>query len=74
MLLEQFYGRILSFDEDAAPTYAKISAARQTGGRPIKQFDAMIAAIASSRGASVATPNTTDFEYCGIQLINPWIE
>mgnify|MGYP000283957954 len=32
----------------------------------------MIAAIARSWGASVATRNTKDFEGTGVELINPW--
>ncbi|SRR5581483_7518944 len=37
----------------------------EAAGRPISQFDAMIAAIARSRGAGLATRNTADFENCG---------
>jgi hypothetical protein len=43
-------------------------------GRPISQFDAMIAAIARSRRAAVATRNKGDFEHCGVRTINPWTE
>ena len=48
--------------------------ARDAAGRPISQFDAMIAAIAQSHGAAVATRNTADFERCGIPVINPWTD
>jgi predicted nucleic acid-binding protein len=41
-------------------------------GKPISQFDAMIAAIARSRGASVATRNVKDFANCGVDIIDPW--
>jgi len=71
---EDFQGRILSFDEDSARVFAKIVTGREAAGRPISQFDAMIAAIARSRGAAVATRNTNDFEHCGIRVINPWNE
>jgi predicted nucleic acid-binding protein len=74
MFAEAFQGRILPFDEDAARAFAKIAAARDAAGRPISQFDAMIAAIAQSRRASVATRNTADFEQCRIEVIDPWIE
>jgi len=69
---EDFQGRILSFDEDSARVFAKIVTSREAAGRPISQFDAMIAAIARSRGAAVATRNTNDFQHCGIRVINPW--
>ena len=55
ILNEEFERRILPFDEGAAREFAGIVASRQAAGRPISQFDAMIAAIARSHGAAVAT-------------------
>jgi predicted nucleic acid-binding protein len=72
MLAEAFADRILPFDGPAAASYAEIAAARRLAGRPISQFDAQIAAIAKSRGASLASRNTKDFVGCGIVLIDPW--
>jgi predicted nucleic acid-binding protein len=72
MFAQDFAGRILPFDEDAARLYATIVASRNAVGRPISQLDAMIAAIARTHRATVATRNTADFEHCGIQLVNPW--
>ncbi len=69
---EDFEDRVLPFDEDAARAYCKIVAARDAAGRPISQADAMIAAIARSLRAAVATRNTADFEGCGVRLIDPW--
>ncbi len=69
---QAFPARILPFDEEAARAFAKISAARHSAGRPISQADAMIAAIAHSHHATLATRNTKDFEACGIHLVNPW--
>jgi predicted nucleic acid-binding protein len=74
MFAEEFEGRILPFDEDAARAFAGIVAARDRAGRPISQFDAMIAAIARSHRAAVATRNTADFQDCGVDVINPWTE
>ena len=45
---------------------------RRASGRPISRADCQIAAIARSLGASVATRNASDFEGCGINVINPW--
>jgi len=64
-------GQVLSFDSTAADAYAEIAASRRAAGQPISQFDAMIAGIARSRGASLATRNLKDFNDCGIQLIDP---
>ena len=72
MFREEFAGRVLAFGSDAAPSYARIAVDRRRAGRPISQFDAQIAAIARSTGAAVATRNVTDFEGCGINLVNPW--
>lgn len=72
MFAEKFASRILSFDAEAATWYARILARRESAGRPISQLDGMIAAIARSHDASLATRNRADFEGCGIQLIDPW--
>jgi predicted nucleic acid-binding protein len=69
---EDFAGQVLSFDSDAADLFAEIAAHRRRLGRPISQLDAMIAAMTRSRGAALATRNTSDFEHCGIQIVNPW--
>jgi len=72
MFEEEFLGRILPFDEDAARSFAKIVAARDALGRPISQLDGMIAAIARSRRAVLATRNVSDFQDCGLRIIDPW--
>jgi len=69
---EDLAGQVLSFDSDAADAYAEIGAARKLAGRPISQFDAMIAGIARSRGAILATRNVKDFDVCGIEVFDPW--
>ncbi len=70
---EDLAGRVLPFDRDAADIYATIATARRTAGRPISQFDAQIAAITLSRGASLATRNEADFQEIGLEVINPWM-
>ena len=72
LLAEEFRDRILPFDRAAARAYATIAAARRAAGRPISQFDGQIAAIARAREAAVATRNTSDYEGCGIELMDPW--
>jgi predicted nucleic acid-binding protein len=72
MFNEDFAGRILPFDEEAARAFAEIAAARRTQGRAIAEFDAQIAAIARTHRAALATRNTSDFEACGVRLVNPW--
>lgn len=65
-------GRVLSYDEAAADAHAAVAAARRMQGRRIEPFDAMIAGIVGSHGATLATRNKRDFEACGIPLIDPW--
>jgi predicted nucleic acid-binding protein len=72
MFREDFGGRVLSFDSDAARPYALIAVARQRAGRPISHFDAQIAAIARAVGAAIATRNVADFDGCGVKVIDPW--
>lgn len=72
MLEEDFGGRVLPFDRLAAQAFAAIAADRRGADRPISQADAQIAAIAHSRGASLATRNVSDFDGCGVEVINPW--
>lgn len=69
---DDFGGRVLPFDEEAAERYATIAAHRRQIGRPISQFDAQIAAIAVCRGADLATRNVGDFEETGVTIVNPW--
>ena len=71
---EEFYGRIFPFSEEAARLYPRIMAGRKALGRPMSRLDAMIAAIARSVDAAVATRNTRDFEHCGISVVNPWTD
>lgn len=69
---DDFAGQVLSFDNDAADMYAEIAASRRIAGKPISQFDAMIVAMARSRGASLATRNVKNFDHCGVDVVNPW--
>lgn len=69
---EAFSGRIFSFDENAALTYGSLAAQREAKGLHADPVDIMIASIAKNLGATIATRNTSDFEGCGLKLINPW--
>ncbi len=48
------------------------SAVKRRGVAPLSQIDAQIAAIASAYNAILVTRNVSDFEECGIRIINPW--
>ena len=72
MFAEDFAGRILGFESDAARAFSRIAAHRRALGRPISHADAQIAAIAQARSAKLATRNLGDFQHCGLDVINPW--
>jgi hypothetical protein len=72
ILTEDFYGRVLPFDERASARYADIVTGREKLGRPVGVADAQIAAICCDLGATLATRNIPDFEETGIELIDPW--
>ena len=74
MLREDFAGRLLPFDSDAAQAYAQVAAGRRAAGYPINHADCQIAAIARSRQADIATRDVNGFEGCGIDVINPWAD
>jgi predicted nucleic acid-binding protein len=69
---QRLAGHVLAYDGDAAEAHAAIASMLRAQGRPIGQSDTMIAGIARSRGATLATRNVRDFEGCGITLIDPW--
>jgi toxin FitB len=72
MFNEDFVGRVLGFESEAAHHFARIAAYRRGLGKPISHADAQIAAIARAHGAKLATGNGADFAECGIAVINPW--
>lgn len=72
LLMTLFGDRVLSFDLDAATTYAaRISKAR-AAGRAISLADGQIAAIAAVHGFTVATRDTAPFVAAGVPVVNPW--
>ena len=72
MFADDFQGRVLPFDAEAAIAYAEVFAARRKAGRPGGAIDLMLASIARARDASVVTRNVADFEGVGLTIINPW--
>lgn len=71
-LEESFVDRILSFDHEAAITWARITNLAEGKGKRISAFDSIIAAIAERNHLALITRNVKDFKETGIELINPW--
>jgi predicted nucleic acid-binding protein len=73
MFAQEFAGRVLPFDAEAADVHADLRVLRARSGRPLAAEDGMIAAIAKVQGAAaVVTRDLGGFDGCGIVLINPW--
>jgi len=72
MFEEDFAGRILPFDVHAAVEYATLVAGCEAKGRAASMADAQIAAVCRIHGAPIATRNVRDFEFSGLEVINPW--
>jgi predicted nucleic acid-binding protein len=69
---EDFTGRVLPFDDEAAAHYADIVVDRGRRGMVISMADAQIAAVCRSHSVTLATRNTKDFAHTGIDVIDPW--
>jgi predicted nucleic acid-binding protein len=72
MVEEDFDGRVLAFDHQAARHYAAIVVRRERAGPPIAAADAQIAAICRSHSATLATRNVADFTGIDVEVIDPW--
>lgn len=72
MIDEDFAGRVLPFDGEAALTYTQYVSANEKTGKQIHMADAQIAAICLRHQAILATRNVKDFEFQGLSVINPW--
>lgn len=71
-VMELFADRILPFDIAAARHYADLAVKARTAGKGFPTPDGYIAAIAASRGFTVATRDTSAFDAAGVAVINPW--
>lgn len=64
-----FNGRILTVDANVADRWGRLSA---KAGRPIPVIDSLLAATAIHNGLKLVTCNDRDFEFTGLEVINPW--
>lgn len=67
-----FEKRVLPFDADAARAYPQIVLNRKMMGKEIEAANAMLAAIARSRGATLVTRAAGEYAGCGIRVVDPW--
>lgn len=71
-LESRYYSTTLEFGPGAARHYGNIAARPEVKARKPQVIDMLIAAQALHHEIPVATRNTGDFDWIGIDLIDPW--
>ena len=64
--------RVAALDHGAAEHTATLMASRRSAGRPVELRDSMIAGIALSLNATIATRNVRHFQDLACPVVNPW--
>jgi len=64
-----FSGRILPVDAAVADRWGRLIA---QAGRPRPAIDSLLAATALTHGLKLVTRNVRDFDFPGLEAINPW--
>lgn len=68
-LPEWFEGRVMTVDLAVADRWGRMLAA---AGRPLPTIDSLLAATALHHELRLVTRNTRDYEFPGLEVINPW--
>lgn len=63
---------VLPLDEASPRETGRLQAMREAAGLPSQPSDMMIAGIAASAGAALATREIKDFDALPIELLDPW--
>lgn len=71
-LESRYYSQTLVFGVDAAHHYGHIAARPEVKARKPQIIDLQIAAQALDHAIPLATRNAKDFDWIGIDLIDPW--
>lgn len=72
-LRTRFADRILPIDVDIAERWGRLNAGALRAGHQPAFSDHVLAATALSRGLTLVTRNTRDFERAQVVLKNPWL-
>jgi toxin FitB len=68
-LREWFGKRILPIGPEVADHWGRLLA---LAGRPVPAIESLLAATALHHDLRLVTRNTRDFDYSGLELVNPW--
>ena len=64
-----FEDRLLAIDVDICDRWGRLLAAE---GRPLPAIDSLLAATALHHELRVVTRNVADFNFGGVEVLNPW--
>jgi predicted nucleic acid-binding protein len=67
-----FENRILYVTDSIAQRWAVMASHRESRGRPLANFDGLIAATAAEYDLVLVTRNEADFADLNVPLLNPW--
>jgi predicted nucleic acid-binding protein len=67
-----FQRRLLPVDAAIVIRWAALTADRQRKGKPLANFDGLLAATALHYNLTLVTRNTKDFAELGLALLDPW--
>ena len=70
LIVDEFSGRVVPFDLQAATESARFRARRRRAGSPVSLADSQIAGTAKSRDFSLATLNAQDFRGIALTLLD----
>ncbi|MCD6680237.1 MAG: type II toxin-antitoxin system VapC family toxin [Burkholderiaceae bacterium] len=65
-----FSGRVLDVDDRVADRWGRLLGGLQ---RPVPAIDSLLAATAATHALGVVTRNVRDFDFYGIEVIDPWM-
>lgn len=68
-LAEWFGHRVLTIDASVADRWGRLLAKE---GRPLPTIDSLLAATALHHELTLVTRNTRDFDFEGLEVIDPW--
>ncbi|MBE3067693.1 MAG: type II toxin-antitoxin system VapC family toxin [Chloroflexi bacterium] len=68
-LPDWFEDRVLTIDMPVADRWGRLQA---SAGQPLPTIDSLLAATALHYELRLVTRNTRDFEFPGLEVINPW--